>query len=51
MVEGIDERQSRRAIERSPIVQCCGDANRCLVDIWDAKIDFSHVEMVTAQLR
>ena len=42
MVERIDERQRRRAIESSAVVQGGRDADRCLVDIGDAEIDFPH---------
>lgn len=42
MVEGIDQWERRCAIECSAIVQCSRDAHRCLVDIWDAEIDFPH---------
>jgi hypothetical protein len=42
MVERIDKRQRRRAIEGSAVIQGCSDANRCLVDIGDAEIDFPH---------
>lgn len=42
MVEGIDKWEGRCAVECSSIIQGGGDAHRCLVDIWDAEIDFSH---------
>jgi hypothetical protein len=42
MVERIDERERRRAIEGSAVIQGCSDANRSLVDIWDAEVDFPH---------
>jgi hypothetical protein len=42
MIERIDERQRRRAIESSAVIQGGGDADRCLVDIGDAEIDFPH---------
>lgn len=44
MVERIDERKGRCAIESSSIVQSCGNSNRRLIDIWDAEIDFPHDE-------
>ena len=42
MIERIDERQRRRAIESSTVIQGRSDAHRCLVDIGDAEIDFPH---------
>jgi len=42
MVERIDERQGRRAIEGSAVIQGCCDTDRGLVDIGDAEIDFPH---------
>lgn len=46
MVERIDERQCRGAIESSAVVQGCSDPHRCLVDIRDAEIDFPHDSVV-----
>ncbi len=42
VVEGIDQRQRRRAIEGSTVIQRRGDAHRRLVDIRNAEVDFSH---------
>jgi len=42
VIERIDEREGGGAIEGSAIVQGGSDADRCLVDIWDAEIDFPH---------
>jgi hypothetical protein len=42
VVEGIDEGKCRGTIEGSAVVEGRGDAHRCLVDIRDTKIDFSH---------
>jgi hypothetical protein len=42
MVERIDERERRRAIEGSAVIQGCSDAHRSLVDIWDAEVNFPH---------
>ena len=46
MVQGIDEGEGGGAIECSAVVKGSGDTYRCLVDIWDAEINFSHVEVV-----
>jgi hypothetical protein len=45
VIEGIDERKSGGAIECSTIIQGGGDADRCLVDIGNAEINFPHVGM------
>lgn len=42
VIERIDEREGGRAIECSAIIQGSGDADGCLVDIWDTEIDFPH---------
>ena len=42
MVERVDERERRCAIEGSAIVQGRRDADGCLVNIWDTKVDFPH---------
>ena len=42
MVERVYERQCGSTIQRATIVESGGDAHRCLVDIWNAKVDFSH---------
>ena len=44
MVEGVDEREGGGAIEGSAVVEGSGDADRGLVDIGDAEVDFSHVD-------
>jgi hypothetical protein len=46
VVERIDEWKRGCAIERSSVIQRCSDAHRCLVDIGDAKIDFSHDDSI-----
>jgi hypothetical protein len=42
VVERIDKGKRGCTIERSSVIQGSGDAHRCLVDIGDAEIDFSH---------
>jgi hypothetical protein len=42
MVERIDEWEGRGTIESSTVIQGCSDANRGLVDIGDAEVDFPH---------
>lgn len=46
MVEGVDERQGRCAVKCSTVIQCSRDANRRLVDVRDAEIDFPHLEQM-----
>lgn len=46
VVQGVDEGEGRGAIERSAVIKGGGDAHGCLVDIGDAEVDFSHVEVV-----
>lgn len=43
MVEGVDERQSRCAVEGPSVVESRGDVDSRLVDAGDAKVDFSHL--------
>lgn len=42
MVEGVDKREGRGAVEGSPVIESSCDADRCLVDIRNAEVDFSH---------
>lgn len=42
MVEGVDQRQGRSAVEGASVIEGGGDADRGLVDVRDAEIDFSH---------
>jgi multidrug resistance efflux pump len=42
VIERIDQREGGCTIESSAIVQGGCDADRCLVDIWNTKIDFPH---------
>lgn len=42
MVERIYQRKCRGTIERSSVIERSGDAHRCLIDIGNAEIDFSH---------
>lgn len=42
MVERVDQRQGRCAVERTAVVEGRGDAHRRLVDVGDAEIDFPH---------
>lgn len=42
VVQRVDERQCRGAIESSSVIQGSGDGHRCLVDIGYAEIDFPH---------
>jgi hypothetical protein len=51
VVEGVDEWEGRGAIEGSAVIQGGGDADRGLVDIRDAEIDFSHDDNGAARLR
>lgn len=51
MIERIDEWEGRCAIEGPPVIQGGGDAHRRLVDIWDAKINFSHIVAVAMWCR
>jgi hypothetical protein len=51
MVERVDEWEGRCAIECSSIVEGSRDAHRCLVDIGDAEINFSHDGVGSAQSR
>jgi len=46
VVQGVDEGEGRGAIERSAVIKGGGDAHGCLVDIGDAEVNFSHVEVV-----
>lgn len=46
MIQGVDQGEGGCAIEGSAVIEGSGDAYRCLVDIRDAEIDFSHVEVV-----
>ena len=46
MVQGIDQGKGRCAIKCSAVVEGRSDAHRCLVDIGDAEIDFSHREVL-----
>ena len=43
MIEGIYERKCRSAIKCSTIIERGRNVNRCLVDVWNTKIDFPHV--------
>lgn len=43
MVERINERKGRGAIQSSAVIESCSDMDRRLVDIWDAEIDLSHI--------
>lgn len=43
MVKGVDERQSRCAVEGPSVVESRGDVDSRLVDAGDAKVDFSHL--------
>jgi len=43
MVERVDEREGRGAVEGTAVVEGGGDADRGLVGIGDAKVDFTHV--------
>jgi len=51
MVERVDEWESGCAIECSSIVEGSRDAHGCLVDVWDAEINFSHDGVGSAQSR
>ena len=51
MIEGVDEWEGRCAIECSSIVEGRGDSHRCLVDIGDAEINFSHDGVGSARSR
>lgn len=51
MVQGIYQREGGGAIKGSAIIKGSGDANRRLVDIGDAEINFSHDEKGTARSR
>lgn len=44
MVERVDQGQGRSAVQGTPIVEGSGDAHRCLIDIRDAEVDFSHLD-------
>ena len=46
MVQGIDQGKGRCTIKCSAVVEGRSDAHGCLVDIRDAEIDFSHVELI-----
>lgn len=50
MVEGVDEREGRGAIKGSAVVQGGGDADRGLIDVWDAKVDFPHDEKLVSMV-
>ena len=43
MVERVDERQGRGAVEGAAVVEGGGDADRRLVGIRDAEVDLTHV--------
>jgi hypothetical protein len=43
VVERIDEREGRGAVEGTAVVEGGGDADRCLVGIRDAEVDFTHI--------
>lgn len=43
MIEGIDQRQGRGAIQGSAVVESRGDAHRCFIHIGDAEVDFPHI--------
>lgn len=49
MVEGVDEREGRGAVERSSVVEGGGDADRRLVDVGDAEVDFPHDGGIVSQ--
>lgn len=42
MVEGVDQGEGRCTIKRPAVIQGSCDAHRCLVDIRDTEVDFSH---------
>lgn len=42
MVEGVDERQGRCAVESPAVVESRGDAHRRLIDVGDAEVNFPH---------
>lgn len=42
VVERVDEREGRRAVESATVVEGGGDADRRLVDVGDAKVDLPH---------
>lgn len=44
MIQGVDQWQGRCAIEGASIVEGRRNAHTGLVDVWDAKVDFSHDE-------
>ena len=46
MIQRIDEGEGGCAIECSAVVKGSSDAHRCLIDIGNAEIDFSHVEVI-----
>lgn len=46
MVERIDKWKRGGTIKRSSVVKGCSDAHRCLIDIGDAEIDFSHDDSI-----
>lgn len=50
MVEGINQRKRRGTIEGSAVIQGGRDTHRCLVDIWNAEINFPHDGKYSAQL-
>jgi hypothetical protein len=43
MVERVDEREGRCAVESTAVVESGGDADRGLVGVGDAEVDFAHV--------
>ena len=43
MIERVDEREGRCAVERTAVVEGGGDADRGLVGVGDAEVDFAHV--------
>jgi hypothetical protein len=51
IVERVDEREGRGAIERTAVVEGGGDADRRLVCVRDAKVDFAHVCVVSSERR
>lgn len=44
MIQGVDERQCGGAIESPSVIQGSCNPHRSLIDIGNAKIDFSHDE-------
>lgn len=42
MIEGVDEREGRRAIKGTTVIEGGGDVDRGLVHIGNAEVDFPH---------